>query len=86
MVKQMPDRDPRILAAERRYRQRKRLAATLVPVALTPRQRAGLERLGLVEPGECDKGVLAEACGRVLDAAEGLAAVGAAIYPGDDAA
>jgi len=81
----MTDRNSRAIAraAERRYRNRKRIAATLVPLPLTPRQRAGLERLGLVVEGETDREALAAACGRVLDAAEALALAGAALYPGD---
>ena len=80
--------DPRAVARERerRYRQRRRASAMLVAVTLTPRQRAGLERLKLVAEGETDKAALAEACGRLLDAAEGLALAGAALYPGDEAA
>jgi len=77
--------DPRAPARQReaRYRARQRIGAELVPVPLTPQQRAGLLRLGLIGEDD-DKHAIGWAIGRLLDAAGPLAAVGGAIFPRDD--
>lgn len=65
---------------ERRWYARKRIGAALVPVPITEAQRAGLLRLGLIAEDD-DKHAVGWAIGRLLDAAEHLAAVGVALFP-----
>ena len=65
---------------ERRWYRRKRIGARLVPVPVTEAQRAGLLKLGLIGPGD-DVHAMGWAIGRLLDAAEPLAALGLALFP-----
>ena len=74
--------DPRRVQRERerRHYARKRIGAALVPTPVTEAQRAGLLRLGLITEDD-DKHAVGWAIGRLLDAAEHLAAVGVALFP-----
>jgi hypothetical protein len=66
------------------YRDRRRRRAVLVSIALEPRDLAALERLALLAPGDRDPRRMAAAAARFLAAAPHIAAIGAALWPGED--
>ena len=84
----------RELARERSaaYRDRRYHGLLIVPIEVSRKQLAALERLALLDVGERDKDCIAWAIGRFLDAAPHLSAMGDALWPegeegaaGDDA-
>jgi hypothetical protein len=67
------------------YRERRRHGRVLVSVEMGPRHFAAMERLALLETGQRDKGCIACAESRFLDAAPHAAAIGDALWPaGED--
>ena len=63
------------------YRDRRRHDRVLVPVEVTPRQLAALERLALLNAGEREKARIAAAVCRFLDAAYHISALGDSLWP-----
>ena len=84
----MTNPDARGLARERTeaYRDRRRHGRVLVPVEVSPRHIAALERLALLDVGERDKGCIGWAVARFLDAAPHVSALGDALWPADEEA
>lgn len=73
-------------AARRRseeYRQRRRRGVLLVSIEVPPDDLHGLERLGLLPRGERDPYTVACAVAQFLGGAGAVAALGAALFPGD---
>ncbi len=66
------------------YRERRRHGRVLVSVEVEPRQLAALERLGLLDSGERDRGCIGWAVARLLDAAPHVAAIGDALWPAEE--
>ncbi|WP_198374983.1 hypothetical protein [Neoroseomonas rubea] len=66
---------------QRAYRDRRRRGVVWAWIEIEPRSLAGLERLGLLPPGERDLGAVSEAVARFVHAAAPLAAVGDALWP-----
>ena len=63
------------------YRDRRRHRRVLVAVEVGPYQIAALERLALLDVGDRDKGSIATAVNRFLQAAPHLSAMGDALWP-----
>ena len=68
------------------YRDRRRHGRVLVPVEVSPRHLAALERLALLDVGDRDKAEIGWAVARFLDAAPHVAAIGDALWPKDEEA
>jgi hypothetical protein len=63
------------------YRDRRRHGRVLVTVEVGPYQIAAFERLALLDVGDRDKGSIAAAVNRFLQAAPHLSAIGDALWP-----
>ena len=76
-----PEARERARSRSEAHRDRRRHGRVLVTVEVGPYQVAALERLALLEVGDRDKGSIATAVNRFLQAAPHLSAMGDALWP-----
>jgi hypothetical protein len=76
-----PEARERARGRSEAYRDRRRDRRILVTIEVEPYQVAALERLALHDVGDRDKGSIATAVNRFLNAAPHLSAMGDALWP-----